>query len=594
IIIGGNFTTYKGTTQNRIVRLNADGTFDATFNIGTGFNNPVSTVVSYSDNKILVTGSFTLYNGTAVSCIVKLNTDGSIDNTFTPPTFNVCPNKITLQPDGKAIVTGAFTTINAVAHGRIARLNTDGSLDATFTTGTGLNQSPYQTILQPDGKIIVGGNFTTYNSVSSKYIVRLNSNGTVDNTFNVGTGFSARVNNVALLSNGKVVVGGTFTTYKGAAANYIALLDSVGNLDSSFIGQFDYWVTDLFTTADDKIITIASGNYVTDAANRLARLNSDGTFDRTFSIGTGFSLPADAVINSIVVQPSDSKILVGGKFTQYNGTAQNYITRLDPSGTRDASFNIGTGFNNIVNALALQADNKIIAGGAFTTFAGTAANRIARINSDGSLDSGFNIGTGFSGGQVYSIALQGDGKIIVGGDFTTFNGIATKKLARINSDGSLDTSFDMSTAFNSTVRAIAVLADQTILVGGSFTTYQGSAAPYLIKLLNNGQKDTSFVAPTSLLTDKVSSIAVQSDKKIVLGGSFSGTDGRFLARLNENGSVDSTFITSALLEAVSTANLVALDISSTGKILTGFDSVGWSSSDLNEVEMANRTMLFGW
>jgi len=144
--------------------------------------------------------------------------------------------------------------------------------------------------------------------------------------------------------------------------------------------------------------------------------NIDGTLDSSFNIGTGFN---DEVW-SIAIQ-NDDKILCCGSFTSYNGTTRNRIVRLNSDGTLDSSFNIGTGFNSLVLSITIQSDGKILCGGPFTSYNGTTRNRIVRLNSDGTLDSSFNIGTGFNA-QVFSIAIQSDGKILCGGSFTSYNG----------------------------------------------------------------------------------------------------------------------------------------------------------------------------
>src|SRR5690606_36450331 len=149
---------------------------------------------------------------------------------------------------------------------------------------------------------------------------------------------------------------------------------------------------------------------------------------------------------STVIQ-ADGKIIVGGDFTSFNGTIINRIARLNTDGTLDTDFNPGTGFNYGVRSTVIQVDGKIIVGGGFTSFNGTIINRIARLNTDGTLDTDFNPGTGFSSG-VYSTALQVDGKIIVGGDFTSFNGVSRGRIARLNTDGTLDTDFNPGTGVN--------------------------------------------------------------------------------------------------------------------------------------------------
>lgn len=201
--------------------------------------------------------------------------------------------------------------------------------------------------------------------------------------------------------------------------------------------------------------------------------------DPSFNIGTGVT-GFNTSVHSIALQP-DGKILAGGDFTTFNDTTQNRLVRLNSDGALDASFDLGTGFDSQVRSITLQPDGKILVGGFFTAFNGTTQNRIARLNSDGTLDTSFNIGTGFNG-PVHSIALQPDGKILAGGGFTSYNGQTQNKLVRLNSDGTLDTSLDLGTGFSYGVISIALQPDGKILVGGLFTKYNGTTQSRIARL----------------------------------------------------------------------------------------------------------------
>jgi uncharacterized delta-60 repeat protein len=139
---------------------------------------------------------------------------------------------------------------------------------------------------------------------------------------------------------------------------------------------------------------------------------------------------------------TDGKIIVGGEFTSYSGSAQNRIIRINTDGSRDTSFNIGTGFDSSVYTTELQSDGKILVGGVFTSYSGSAQNRLTRINTDGTRDTEFNIGTGFNAAVTF-IYLQNDGKILVGGTFTTYQSQTHNHLVRLNSDGSIDSTFNI-------------------------------------------------------------------------------------------------------------------------------------------------------
>jgi uncharacterized delta-60 repeat protein len=233
IICAGQFLNYNGTAINRIIRLNTDGSIDGSFAVGTGFGGQVYMVKIQPDGKILVGGFFTSYNGVTKNGILRLNTNGSIDGTFGGTGSNLGVNNITLQPDNKIILTGSFTSYSGNARNRIVRVNSDGTIDGTFTIGTGLNSTGLFTALQADGKILVGGNFTSFNGVAARnYIVRLNTDGTHDATFNMGTGFGDIVQSITVKPDTKVYIGGRFTTYKGLVRNRLVRILSDGTLSS--------------------------------------------------------------------------------------------------------------------------------------------------------------------------------------------------------------------------------------------------------------------------------------------------------------------------------------------------------------------------
>ncbi len=221
ILIGGSFTSYNGTTQNRIARLNADGSFDPTFTGGA--NSQVYTIALQPDGKILIGGGFFNYNLTSRNSIARLNADGSLDLTFNPGTgANSDVQTIALQTDGKILIGGSFTSYNGTTRNYIARLNADGTLDLTFNPGTGANDFVQTIALQPDGKILMGGGFTSYNGTTQNYITRLNVDGTIDLTFNLGTGANSAVLDIALQPDGNILIGGGFTAYNGIGRNRVA------------------------------------------------------------------------------------------------------------------------------------------------------------------------------------------------------------------------------------------------------------------------------------------------------------------------------------------------------------------------------------
>ena len=202
--------------ENRIAKINEDGSLSSEFNSGTGANNFVLSSYLQSDGKIIIVGTFTQYNGITARYIARLNLDGSLDLNFNSGGFGSLSNitDVVLQPDGKILIIGPIISYNGTNARGIARLNADGSLDSTFNAGAGAD-GVNSIALQPDGKIILVGSFTTFNNEFKKRIVRLNSDGSFDPIFNPGIndGASDVIHDVSLQTDGKIIISGYFSTY---------------------------------------------------------------------------------------------------------------------------------------------------------------------------------------------------------------------------------------------------------------------------------------------------------------------------------------------------------------------------------------------
>ena len=215
-----------------------------------------------------------------------------------------------------------------------------------------------------------------------------------------------------------------------------------------------------------------------------------GNFDPSFGSGTG----ANGIINAMVIQ-SDGKIIVAGNFTTFNGVSRENIARLNSDGSLDESFNPAAAATDDILEVLIQQDGKIIIA--------DYTKGIVRMNTDGSLDTDFNLG---GSGPLYStidaLALQVDGKIVIGGAFYQYNDVTRNHIARLNSDGTLDTSFDPGTGFSwgaPSVKAIKIQDDGKILVGGLFSDFNGvDINDNLIRLNTDGSIDPAFVLAGSI------------------------------------------------------------------------------------------------
>ena len=702
IICAGTFTSFNGTTTNRIVRLNSDGSRDTTFVIGTGFNATVNDMILDTFTSVTSTAlvrinspgplinDYTGYPTTAfgpdltsitadivlvsdgtgatasLGCDVLINSsqvNGKIalirrgDCTFIQKIKNAqdagaiavimmdnvegtsvamggqvpdpdpitIPSVIISKADGdvleaaissntinvtlatqstsvtssRIVVVGDFTTYNSSARNRIVRLNpNNGSLEATttFTIGTGFPSNANRIVVDSAGKYIVVGVFSTYNGVSANGAARINSDGTRDTAFVVGSGFGgSAINSLVLGNNGTsdfYDIGGAFTTYKGTTQNRFARILANGDLVTSFaIGTgFNSQVSASVIQSDGKVVVVGPfATYQGVTATRIIRLNTDGTIDTTFVTNAGFN---NNLTNNMIIL-ANGKLLVGGSFTTYRSLVASRIMQVS-NNLIDNTFNVGSGFNFSVRKIVKQGSQYLLAG-AFTSYASVSGrNGLIRLNSDGTFDSTFFLGFD-SIADIYQVILLSDGKILVGGSFTTHNAVTIRGVVRLNADGTRDTTFNsggvgIGTGTNS-VRAIAVQSDGKYLVAGNFTTYNGVSVPRLIRLNTDGTLDTTFIGGSTSGGNQgiINEMVIQSDGKILIAGdfiSYSSNDCNYFARLNADGTFDSTF---DLGTNVGFNNIcTSVVIQSDGKILVGGGfNVGPDGNSAGGIERLN-------
>lgn len=618
VIVTGAFTSYSGSTRNRIARLNTNGTYDTTYNIGTGLNQngfavaiqgddkavivgnsmttysgsnigtgslrintngtldttfingtgfTATTRVGYavdiqSDGKILVGHGATQYSGSTVTRLTRLNTDGTVDSSFNPGTINNVVYAVKIQPDQKVLIAGGFSSVSGSTQSSIARILSNGNRDASYNVGLGINSAVVNAIngfsLDSVGNVYIGNNFTTYNGSTVNRFVKTSPSGAIDSTFNTGSvdfngqstrGFNAGVW-TTLVSGSSLYLGGSFTTYNAPVYNRIIKLDNTGSIDTTFnMGAgFNNTVYCMATQSDAKLIV--GGDFTTYSgsnATRLARINVSGTLDTTFNVGAG----PNGGVYDFKIQP-DGKIVAVGNFTTYSGSSIAGIVRINTNGTRDTTFNVGTGFTGTPNAITMQSDGKFIVVGNMTNYSGSSITRILRINTNGTRDLTYNSGTGLSN-TAYSIAIQSDDEIIVGGDFTTYSGSSVNRLVKINTDGTRDLSFSPGTSQNGGIYTLELLSNNSLLVAGAFTSYSGSTANRLVKINSNGSRDNSFVVgtgPSGWGSLSVGAISLDKNSKPYIASNFTTYSGSYvghIAKLNISGSLDTTLNTGNLI-----------------------------------------------
>ena len=601
IVVVGRFffvITGPGTSVVRscVARFNSDGTFDPSYNPGTGANdgNPFDTVVSYAvrqrigDNagKIIIQGNFESFDGHGAPGLVRLNADGSYDDTFTPAMapyyFEVYG--LFVQSNDQVIVFGSFLSFNGVDCSGIVRLDASGAVDSGFVTAQFRDYTDFGTILtvaqQPNGKLIVGGSFHSLGGVVANNVVRLETTGATDAGFDGSSAGPLALYVKAVLahpSNGKIFVGGYFSTYGGAVRNNLAWVGSDGSLDNTLNGlggAADAFpqVYALATQPDGKIVVGGLFSSLNGASHyNIVRLNPDSTIDPSFdpNLGTYGS------VRSLFVQP-DGKILIGGNLRAVDSVSRNRVARLNSDGTLDSSFDPGTGADGSVYAVTEDSVGSIYIGGAFYYFNDVYGRSMAKLSPTGALDTTFQNGTGTTNGNVYALAPpDGAGRIVIGGSFGSYNGFPARRIARLDATtGTVDTTFTPlgSAGFSGEVHALALTPDGKYYAGGLFGSFNGQPRSHVAKLNGDGTIDGSFVGPS--INQIVYQVAPQNGK-VFVGGYFLSPP-QNIARLTSTGPFDPTFdpgtgfgISPADAYVGGPAAVSALAIQGDGKLLVG-------------------------
>jgi len=371
-------------------------------------------------------------------------TPGTLDTSFTAATLNSSSiYGVNVDAQGRVYVTGGFTSYNSQTRDRFMRLNADLTLDSSFAPS--FNNITFATRFLPDGGFLIGGQFNSLNSATKYGIARFNSadqlqtDPTLSNFGTVGDGNAA--NGITVNADGSYFILGSFTTVNTTSRPYIA------------------------------------------------KINADHTLNSTFA-PSAYPYTQNSSMRSIAVA-ADGSVIATGKIlsTFASGDTHVGIVRYLANGTVDTSYNTQIDSNsNGPLEIGYQSSGKAIIIGTFSTVkdnpAAGAQTRygIARLNTDGTVDTSFNANLNTSG-QVYDMIIQPDDKIIIVGNFSSVNSTSRGRIARLNADGTLDTTFATGTGANNLVHSIAPLPTGSYVISGQFTSFDGdSTKKYLTKI----------------------------------------------------------------------------------------------------------------
>ena len=379
----------------------------------------INAIALQADGKILIGGSLRNKDGSLRQSLERLNRDGSVDSSFHPNPWPTQVQAVLVQADGRILV-GGYTSSPTNAPRAIVRLNPDGTLDESFQAGAGPDSLVLSLAEQPDGKILVGGGFRSVAGVPRNALARLEPGGALDTGFSGLESTNALVKAMALQSDGKILLSGFFPT-SPHTDEALVRVNADGTVDPSFqlLSLWTYVddLTCLAVQSDNKIMAGFLGMDL-NSFNGLLRLNRDGSLDPSFTpirvpvpVAVGPYIFGMPFVNAVVVQ-KDGKLLVGGGFTSVNGLRHRGVVRANPDGTLDESFTTGSGPGGLVNpfsnpfvtVLQLQADGQLLVGGQFTTFNGKPPGSLVRLAAEAPLHfGGPQLASGLFQASVYNL-----------------------------------------------------------------------------------------------------------------------------------------------------------------------------------------------
>jgi uncharacterized delta-60 repeat protein len=415
--------------------------------------------------------------------MLRASASAELDSSFVAQASHSVAS-IAVQPDGKVLIGGAFTQVSGQARNYLARLHADGTVDATFAPNPGRDVAALA--VQADGKVLVGGYFATIAGTERHYLARLNADGTLDGSFADAGVVGAAVYGLHIQPDGKILLIGDFSQVGGTARTHVARLNSDGSLDSGFAPTVNNRVYGITRLSTGQILISGAFTEVSGAPReRIARLNADGTLD------TSFNPAANADVLSMVEQ-ADGRIIMTGNFTTVNGVTRNRIARLLPDGTLDPAYDPDINVQGV--SMALQTDGRLVLVGWFTFVGGAWNPYLVRLNPDGSRDTSF---TAYSNDGGFAAAAQADGRLLLGGLFTSVNSTSALRIARLLNEPATQTMTVTSPARVEWLRGgtapetSRVTFELSTNGGGSYTTLGAGAR------IGGGWELTGLALPTS-------------------------------------------------------------------------------------------------
>jgi uncharacterized delta-60 repeat protein len=549
VLPNGKIITSYRKSPYKILLLNSDGSIDKNFTAAQPYASLYTKIFAKSDGSFLLLDDY--------DRLVAFNADGTLNTTFAVSQIKTTSSdplyiKVIYQEDGKVVIFGNLNTINGNYVAKSVRLNLDGSVDSTFKLTTGGNAMT----IQSDGKYIVS---------NGPRISRYNTNGTVDNTFKVNTttdpkqgfitnGFqtvdNSRIDDAIVQPDGKIIVVGCNFVESGKTISYsIVRLNANGTRDTSFklFTDKDLRFNKVYLQKDNKII-------INSNSSTFIRLNTDGTTDTTFKYSNIAGL-----MNKGDLFFQGEKIVIVADFIDKQGISRYEIHRINKDGSLDLSFNPHSGPNltfdtwdynrNHPFAAKVLPDQKVLLVGNFTSYNDNPAKKVCRINQNGEFDPTFKLDPSITiyteAQNGYQIVPQKDGKILLIHNNSMEINRITKSMIRLNNDGSLDKNFDFADS-EGRISEVIVLENGKMFVSGESGNFVKNGTSYNIRehyvfLLNSdGSIDTNY---NGKFFHKPNGITLLKDKKFIISFARDNSSYSYTGaiKFNEDGTKDTSF-----------------------------------------------------
>lgn len=501
LLIGGDFQTINGISCKRFALLEANGQLNSSFNASIGPDYYISSLVALGNGNILVGGGFSSWNNEIRSGIAFISQDGSLLPNY-PSLNSNGPGEVDYviafsTPNAGALLTGSLTSFS--------KLDNNGQIDSTFNPQVGANNFINFVYPLSSQKYLLGGYFSTYNGKKANKLCRIELSGELDQTF-ISPDFIGQdlmeINTALEMPNGKIWVGGKRDLGDTPPGLGLFRLNSNGTIDNTFAPDSGLYgtnnqviITKIIPVANNNVLVIGDfPYYIGSGFRRILLLDSNGIRVPSFQPSSGAN---DLILDAISTQ---SKLYLGGRFTTFNGIASSRFAALDlMTGNLLPDFQIGTGFNSNVISLALDDLGRILVGGNFINYKGQTANRIIQLNIDGSVNSNFASGSGFNVG-VKKLVYTASGQILAAGLFTSYNNVPINGsgLVKLSPEGVLDNNFIAKS--NST--NFYPEPSGTILIAGTILNYDNYSVGNILRIHNEDIPET--ISENSFVSEDIS------------------------------------------------------------------------------------------